>query len=516
MEKLKLPKLKSVSSDKKFDTNEEWVDSISSQTKKKKIVLLSDDLRMSSGVGTMSREFVLGTVDKFDWVQVAGAINHPDAGKAVDLSESTRKETGIQDAYLKLYPVSGYGSPELLRELMVVEKPDAILHYTDPRFWQWLYQMEHEIRQNIPIFYYNIWDDLPYPRWNEPFYESCDLIMNISKQTHNIVQNVCQKNPRTDWDSTYVPHGISENNFYPIKNEKERLEMNKMKSELFKGKDIEFCLFYNNRNIKRKMTSDTILAFKEFADKLPREKRDKTAFVLHTQPVDNNGTDLPAVVEELCPDLNIIFSTNKLSAQQLNYLYNIADVTINIASNEGFGLGTCESLMSGTPIIVNVTGGLQDQCGFRLKDKHITYQDYKGIHSLHDWRKWENNKDLTHGEWVKPVWSKTRSLQGSPPTPYIFDDRADWIEVAEKIQEWYDMSSEDRKECGFKGHEFVCGDESMMSARWMNKNFTDHMNTAFDKWTPRKRYTLIKTDDTQRIWSDGEQKINLPKLDKRG
>ena len=56
------------------------------------------------------------------------------------------------------------------------------------------------------------------------------------------------------------------------------------------------------------MTSDTILAFKEFADKLPKEKREKVAFVLHTQPVDNNGTDLPAVVQELCPDLNIIFS----------------------------------------------------------------------------------------------------------------------------------------------------------------------------------------------------------------
>ena len=40
--------------------------------------------------------------------------------------------------------------------------------YTDPRFWTWLYQMEHEIRQHIPIFYYNIWDDLPYPMWNEP------------------------------------------------------------------------------------------------------------------------------------------------------------------------------------------------------------------------------------------------------------------------------------------------------------------------------------------------------------
>ena len=44
---------------------------------KKKILLFSDDLRMSSGVGTMSREIVMGTVHKFDWVQVGGAIKHP-------------------------------------------------------------------------------------------------------------------------------------------------------------------------------------------------------------------------------------------------------------------------------------------------------------------------------------------------------------------------------------------------------------------------------------------------------
>jgi hypothetical protein len=233
------------------------------------------------------------------------------------------------------------------------------------------------------------------------------------------------------------------------------------------------------------------MAFKTFADKLPKEKRDKTAFVLHTQPVDQHGTDLPAVVEAMCPDLNIIFSTQKLSNQHLNYLYNIADVTINIASNEGFGLGTAESLMCGTPIIVNVTGGLQDQCGFRLKDKHITYQDYAEIESLHDWRKWENNEDLTHGEWVKPVWPKSRSLQGSIPTPYIFDDRCDWVDVSERIGEWYEAGKEERDECGFKGHEFVCSDEAMMSARAMCGLFIDHMDTAFDKWTPRKRFEIM-------------------------
>ena len=462
------------------------------EKKKKKILLLSDDLRMSSGVGTMSREIVMGTLDEFDWVQVAGAIKHPDQGKIVDMNKTAREETGVEDAYLKLYPVSGYGNQDLLRELIQIEKPDAILHYTDPRFWRFLYDMEHEIRQQIPIFYYNIWDELPYPMWNEPFYESCDLIMNISKQTHNIVQNVCQNKPRTDWDSTYVPHGINEKHFYPVKNEKERLEMNKMKSELFQSKDIEFCLFYNNRNIKRKMTSDCIMAFREFAYDLPKEKRDKTAFVLHTQPVDDHGTDLPEVVKAMCPDLNIIFSTQKLSNKHLNYLYNIADVTINIASNEGFGLGTCESLMCGTPIIVNVTGGMQDQCGFKLKDEHLTYKDYGKIESLHNWRDWENNEELTWGEWVKPVWAKTRSLMGSVPTPYIFDDRCDWVEVSERIKEWYNMSSEERKECGFKGHEFVCGDESMMSARWMCKNFEDHMNTAFDEWTPRKRFEVFE------------------------
>ena len=191
---------------------------------KKKILLFSDDLRMSSGVGTMSREFVLGTLKHYDWIQVGGAIKHPDSGKVIDMNESVRQETGVKDANLKIYPVDGYGSAELLRYLITAEKPDAILHYTDPRFWEWLYQMEHEIRQHIPIFYYNIWDDLPYPMWNEPFYESCDLIMNISKQTVNIVDNVRKDVPTNDWNNTYIPHGINHKNFYPIDKEHAKYE----------------------------------------------------------------------------------------------------------------------------------------------------------------------------------------------------------------------------------------------------------------------------------------------------
>ena len=461
---------------------------------KKKILLLSDDLRMNSGVGTMSREFVMGTLQHYDWVQVGGAIRHPDEGKIIDMNDAVRKETGIEDAYLKIYPVSGYGSPDLIRQIIKMENNiDAILHYTDPRFWGWLYQMEHELRRTTPIFYYNIWDDLPYPRWNEPFYESCDLIMNISKQTVNIVDNVCQIKPRTDWDNTYIPHGINEKNFYPIdKSHKEWGDLLQFKRNMCNGKDYKFTIFWNNRNIRRKLPGDVIMSYKQFCDMLPKEEADKCVLIMHTQPRDENGTDLPEVVRQLCPDYDVIFSHKKLDDRGLRYLYNIADVGMNMASNEGFGLGTCEALMCGTPISVNVTGGLQDQCGFRYKSELLTYKDYSWVHSLHDEKKWKNNPQLTWGDWCKPVWPSNRSLQGSIPTPYIYDDRPRSEDFAARLKEWYDMGDEERKRCGMSGHEFVMSDDAMMSATAMSNLFIEHMDTAFEKWTPRKRFTMFK------------------------
>ena len=213
---------------------------------------------------------------------------------------------------------------------------------------------------------------------------------------------------------------------------------------------------------------------------------------MHTQPRDDNGTDLPIVVDAICPNRNVYFSDDRLDFKEMNFLYNMADVTINLASNEGFGLGTAESLMAGTPIIVNVTGGLQDQCGFKYKGKHLDENDYSWVHSLHDDKKWEHNSDLTHGEWVKPVWPRTRSLQGSMPTPYIFDDRCRWDEAAEAIKYWYDLGSEERTRCGELGIEWMQLEEVGMTAKLMCKRFIESMDTAFEVWKPRKRYSLYK------------------------
>lgn len=470
---------------------------------------------MPSGVGTMSREFVLGTCHYYNWCQIGAAINHPEAGKKLDLSEAIEKEIGVKDPSVFILPYNGYGDETLLRFLMETEKPDAILHYTDPRFWGWLYQMEHEIRQTTPIYYYNIWDDLPYPRWNEPFYESCDVIMNISKQTYGIVKNVVRKNPMQDWQCTYVPHGINENIFYPIRvtdrehNLKQmgksedgkdvEIEVKKKDSELiqefkkqFFGTDeIDFVILYVNRNIRRKLPGDVILAYKTFCDTLTPEQAKRTALLMHTQPVDENGTDLPALVKELCP-YRVAFSAARLEPNFMNVIHNLADVTINLASNEGFGLGTCESLMAGSMIVVNVTGGLQDQCGFKLDGKNLTPTDYLEIQSLHDRDIWKNNEHLTYGEWVFPVWPSNRSLQGSPPTPYIFDDRPDYKEAALQLKAIYELGKEERERRGLLAREYVTNPEIGMAASEMSRRFIQDMDGGFKNWKPRKKFGVFK------------------------
>lgn len=154
--------------------------------KRKTILLLSDDLRMHSGIATMSREFVMGTVHRYNWIQLAAAVKHAEEGKFIDTSKDTQEKTGVPDAVVKIIPSTGYGNAEKLRQIMTMEHPDGILHFTDPRYWTWLYEIEYEIRQEIPIMYYDIWDSTPIPYYNADYYASCDGLFAISKQTHHI------------------------------------------------------------------------------------------------------------------------------------------------------------------------------------------------------------------------------------------------------------------------------------------------------------------------------------------
>lgn len=162
------------------------------QKERKKILLLADDIRSTSGVGTMSREIVLGTAQHFNWFTVGGFLNTPDAGKIFDLSEEVNKKVGISDSDVKVLAYNGYGDAPLVRQLLRQEKPDAIFIFTDPRYWIWLFEIEREIRQKVPIVWLSIWDCPPAPLYNFPYYASVDTMMCISKQTKELTKEVLE------------------------------------------------------------------------------------------------------------------------------------------------------------------------------------------------------------------------------------------------------------------------------------------------------------------------------------
>jgi glycosyltransferase involved in cell wall biosynthesis len=351
--------------------------------------------------------------------------------------------------------------------------------------------MEHEIRTKIPMVYLNIWDDLPYPMYNKSFYESCDTLLAISKQTENI-NKVVLGDLANDKVIKYVPHGINEKYFFPITPDKpEYLSLQEIKKQVYGGKEYDFTLLYNARNIRRKSVSDLMLAWKMFIDELPEDKAKKTVFVLHTQPIDENGTDLFAVKDMLFGNeekYNIIFSSAKLATPQLNLLYNTADAVALISSNEGWGLSLTEGMMCGKPIIATVTGGMQDQMRFEDENgEWIKFTEEFGSNHRGKYKK--------HGKWAHPVFPSNISLIGSVPTPYIYDDRAQPEDIAKAINDVYNTklnSPEEYAEQSKAAYEWVTSKESMMSAKHMADNFIEGMEETFEKWAPRKPFELIK------------------------
>jgi glycosyltransferase involved in cell wall biosynthesis len=458
---------------------------------RKKILLITDDIRLPSGVGNIGKEIVIHTSHRYNWVCIGAAINHPDAGKRFDLSQDTNQSAKIEDASVFLYPNNGYGDANILRTILKLEKPDAIMMITDPRYFTWLFQIENEIRKNIPVIYLNIWDDLPAPYYNKSFYESCDALLGISKQTVNINKLVLDDKVKNKIIE-YVPHGLNTEVFYPITNKETNKEFQDFKKNLFQGKDYEFMVFFNSRNIRRKQIPDTILAYRQFVESLTPEQREKVVLVLHTEQVSEHGTDLNAVIETLVPkDYNIIFTPGKLDVSTLNYLYNLADVQILLTSNEGWGLSLTEALLAGTPIIANVTGGMQDQMRFEFEDG--TWIDFDA--------KFPSNHRGTykkHGKWAFPVFPSNISIVGSPPTPYIFDDRCRWEDAAERLTEVYNLSKEERQARGMEGYEWVTGDEAGFTSKHQADRFITYTDKLFNTWEPREKYELINTNEFEK------------------
>jgi glycosyltransferase involved in cell wall biosynthesis len=468
---------------------------------RKKILMLSDDIRTHSGVGCQARNIVLNTAHRYKWVNLGGAVKHPDVGKGFDLSFDANKEIGLTDSDIKVICANGYGDEIMLRQIINQEKPDAIVHFTDPRYWIWLYQMENEIRQQCPLIFYTIWDDLPYPMWNRNFYRSDDMLLGISKQSVNIVKNVLRDHKKEDWAVKYVPHGIDDKKYFPIIND---FEFEAFKENIFNKEEYDFVVLWNSRNIRRKNPSDIILSWRTFLDQLPVEQAKKCLLVMHTDPIDDNGTDLPTVVKAICnPEIHKVkFDDQKWDDKQLNYLYNCSDAHMFMTDNEGWGLGLTESLMAGKMIIAPVQGGMQDQ--MRFEDEKGNWIDFT--------TEWPSNADGKYkkcGEWAMPIFPKTRSVKGSPLTPYIFATQCSIEDAAIALMKVYKLGPEERQKRGLAGREWAMSNEAGFTAEKMGERFIDNIDTLLEKWKPQPRFTVVKVDDNTKLNNYNPHPISL-------
>ena len=180
-------------------------------------------------------------------------------------------------------------------------------------------------------------------------------------------------------------------------------------------------------------------------------------------------------------------SSIAITPQVLNLIFNLTDVTILPSSNEGWGLSLTEAILSGNPIIANVTGGMQDQMRFVKDGKWVDFDaDFPSNH---------NGTLKKHGEWAFPVYPTSRSIQGSPVTPYIWDDRCKAEDATDRIREVYDLGKEKRKELGAKAREWCLSEEAGFTAEHQGKRFMEATDELFSTWKPREAFEVIDTDE---------------------
>ena len=376
------------------------------KNKKFKVLVLSDHALSTSGVGTQTRHLLNGLLKKGCWSfrQFGAAIKH------------TSYDTVFINEDFIIKPIDGFGNPDLIRVTLATEKPDLLFIFTDPRFFTWLFEIEDEIHQVCPIVWWHVWDNYPYPKFNDFYYQATDKINCHSYMTYRMIQEEGTHANKT----FFIPHAIPEGIFYPL--DRDFVQQNKIRL-LGEDRKDHFVALWVNRNAKRKRPNDALLSWKIFLDKLQQDHGHKKAtLIMHTEPNDNEGPNLFETCKVLGLQENVFFSRDRIEFDKMNVIYNLCDVCFTLSYAEGFGLSTLEAMMTGTPIVSITTGGLTRQV--------IDYRDNS-----------ENGVAL-------PV--DLTSLVGSQGVPYIYEDYVSNASVASGLRKIYDLSEKERKDLSRK------------------------------------------------------------------
>ena len=418
---------------------------------KKKILVLGDHPLSPSGVGSQTKYFIEALLEtgRYSFLCLGGAIKHQDY---------TPQQIDPWGEDWRIFPIDGYGNHEMIRSIIQKERPDVLWFMTDPRFYGWLWEIENEIRANMPMVYYHVWDNWPAPVFNANFYRSTDEMVCISKVTYDVVRDVAP-----DVSTTYLPHAVDPTFYHLYTTPEEKEQIAEVKDRILKSSVNHYnknkkIFFWNSRNARRKQSGTLVWWFKEFLDEVGH---DKASLLMHTDPRDPHGTDLPHIIEHLgVNDGQVLLSTEKVAPNHLANLYNAADFTVAISDAEGFGLSMLESLSCGTPIIATMTGGMQEQV-------------YDGT--------------TYFGYGIEPV---SKSVIGSLQVPYIYEDRIGQKDFNTVMKKALEIRPAVYKKMAAGAINHVASNYSFKSFKTKWIDLMDEVVEKHGSWETRKGYDL--------------------------
>ena len=147
-----------------------------------------------------------------------------------------------------------------------------------------------------------------------------------------------------------------------------------------------------------------------------------------------------------------------------------------------------EGLMAGNMIIAPVQGGMQDQ--MRVEDEEGNWINFNTEFPTNSHGKYKKC-----GEWAIPMFAKTRSLKGSPVTPFIYATQVDIEDAGLALLSCYLLGREEIQRRGLNGRKWLQSEEAKMSSVQMGQNFIDNINNLFENWEPIEKYSIEKVTD---------------------
>ncbi len=316
-------------------------------TKKLKVLWMSDNVLISSGMAVVGREILLGLhrTGKYQLTHLGWGFNGFPHNFPVPILPASAPDFGKNGV-----PQAGIPSFQRVIEMC---KPDVVIALGDA--WMLNYIKDLPNRKSFKLIQYSPIDGSPIPQvWINWFKDADSLVMYSefgSKEIEKIAPEL---------KSSLIYHGVKSDVYKPLPQDiksriKKTITFQQVEGNQLVTKiglpDNAFVVGVIARNQPRKNFDRIIKSFAKFAKNKPDVR-----LWLHSAITDAayNLAELAiiyGIADKVCftPNYNL---ANGVSEHDLNSLMNVFDVHFLPTQGEGFGLPILESMSAGVPQVV--------------------------------------------------------------------------------------------------------------------------------------------------------------------